>query len=268
MEIWRYDPSTAWSERLHGRWPVYATYTVEGEYIRPKGKVQRWYTPGDHPELPAELARVSWKNTDQALAFVVRYGLLEWDEGPPRVQITAPRPRPKQRGDFLYSVWLHASRVARCLCVTHCLQQDNLPGVRAALELWDDSVPVRHGLNTPAAIRAFALDWRRRMLNECLIGLSPCVYETETEGQERYGLQFPALIQVVYWHLAIKIVGDAPVQHCAEPGCQAWFIQSRRNQRYCPHPDGDKKKSRCAIRAGVRAFRAKRHPQNQGDTNF
>ena len=164
MEIRRYDPSTAWSERLPGFWPVYATYTVEGEWIRPKGKVQRWYTPSDHPELPAELARVSWKNTDQVLAFVARYGLLEWDEGPPRGQITVPRPRPKLRGDWLHSVWQHVSRVARCLGVTHYLQQDNLPGVRVALELWDDSPPVRlGGVNTPAAIRAFARDWRHRI---------------------------------------------------------------------------------------------------------
>src|SRR5207245_529542 len=64
-----------------------------------------------------------------------------------------------------------------------------------------------------------------------------------------------ALIAVVYWHL-LQISVRGVVQRCAEVSCRAFFVQTRRTQRFCPAEDL-KRESRCAVRARRRAYRQK-----------
>ena len=64
------------------------------------------------------------------------------------------------------------------------------------------------------------------------------------------GCQFQALLAVVYWHL-LQLATQGTVQRCAEVSCQAFFVPTRRTQRFCP-PEAPARASRCAVRAGHR----------------
>ena len=58
---------------------------------------------------------------------------------------------------------------------------------------------------------------------------------------------------MVYWHL-LQITARGVVQRCAEASCRAFFVQTRRMQRFCP-AEAPVRTSRCAVRARRRAGR-------------
>jgi hypothetical protein len=67
------------------------------------------------------------------------------------------------------------------------------------------------------------------------------------------GCQFQALLAMVYWHL-LQVGAQGVVQRCAEASCRAFFVQTRRTQRFCP-AEAPARESRCAVRARRRAGR-------------
>ena len=55
----------------------------------------------------------------------------------------------------------------------------------------------------------------------------------ERGSTDHPGCQFQALIAMVHWHL-LQVATRGVVQRCAEASCRAFFVQTRRTQRFCP----------------------------------
>ena len=106
-------------------------------------------------------------------------------------------------------------------------------------------------LHTPEDWRTYARAIRREILNAHLLGVRPQLVDGGATDQP--GCQFQALLAVVYWHL-LHIAAQGVVQRCAEASCRAFFVPTRRTQRFCP-ADPPARDSPCAVRARRRAGR-------------
>ena len=244
----------------------YATY--EGMVI-PQGAIRARYCPETCPELPQKLARLSRGDTAAALAFVRTYGLLGY------AQLAAAVGRSNHShapGDPLAWIWAQAETVALCLLLTYGLQAGDdatlQHGLRA-LQLpqppqidggprlivpavWDQ--PRVHvcwpsPLHSPEDWRTYARYIRREVINAHLMGILPQL--VDHGAMDHPGCQFQALIAMVYWHL-LQVGAQGVVQRCAEVSCRAFFVQTRRTQRFCPAEE-PARESRCAVRARRRA---------------
>jgi hypothetical protein len=100
-------------------------------------------------------------------------------------------------------------------------------------------------LQSPEDWHTYARAIRREILNAHLLGVRPQLVDGGATDQP--GCQFQALLAVVYWHL-LQITTQGTVQRCAEVSCQAFFVPTRRTQRFCP-PEAPARASRCAVRA-------------------
>jgi len=250
---------------------VFEDYAIHEGMVIPDGAIRTRYAPETCPELPQQLARLSRGNTAATLAFVRTYGLLGY------AQVAAAvgrREHSDAPGDPLAWIWAQAETVALCLLLTYGLQTgDDVTlqhGLRAVQlpqppqldggprlivpVVWDQ--PRVHvcwpsPLHSPEDWRTYARAIRREVLNAHLLGIRPQL--VDGGGTDHPGYQFQALIAMVYWHL-LHIAAHGVVQRCAEASCRAFFVQTRRTQRFCPaaHPGRD---SRCAVRARRRAGR-------------
>ena len=106
-------------------------------------------------------------------------------------------------------------------------------------------------LHSPDDWRTYARYIRREVLNAHLVGIRPQL--VDGGATDHPGCQFPALLAVVYWHL-LHIAVQGGVQRCAEVSCRAFFVPTRRTQRFCPAAP-PARTSRCAVRARKRAGR-------------
>ena len=257
----------------------YATY--EGMVI-PQGAIRARYCPETCPELPQKLARLSRGDTAAALAFVRAYGLLGY------AQLAAAVGRSNHShapGDPLAWIWAQAETVALCLLLTYGLQAGDdatlQHGLRA-LQLpqppqtdggprlivpavWDQ--PRVHvcwpsSLHSPEDWRTYARYIRREVINAHLMGILPQLVDHGV--MDHPGSQFQALIAMVYWHL-LQVGAQGVVQRCAEASCRAFFVQTRRTQRFCPAEE-PARESRCAVRARRRAGRQQGPPALGGRT--
>ena len=250
---------------------VFDDYVMHEGMVIPQGAIRARYDPVTCPTLPQELARVSRGDTAAALAFVRTYGLLGYAQVAAAVGRQAHRDTP---GDPLPWIWAHAETVALCLLLTYGLQTGDdatlLHGLHAVQlpqpphadrgprlivpAVWDQ--PRVHvcwpsPLHSPEDWRTYARAIRREILNAHLLGVRPQLVDGGATDQP--GCQFQALLAVVYWHL-LQIAAQGVVQRCAEASCRAFFVPTRRTQRFCP-PEASARHSRCAVRARRRAGR-------------
>jgi hypothetical protein len=239
--------------------------------VIPQGAIRTRYHPETCPALPQQLARVSRGDTAAALAFVRTYGLLGYAQVATAVGRQAHR---DALGDPLTWIWAHAETVALCLLLTYGLQTGDdatlqhglramqLPqppqadgGPRLIIPaVWDQPrvhVNCPAPLHSPEDWRTYARALRRDVLNVHLLGVRPQL--VDGGATDHPGWQFPALLAMVYWHL-LHIAVQGVVQRCAEVSCRAFFVPTRRTQRFCPAAP-PARTSRCAVRARRRAGR-------------
>jgi len=246
-------------------------YAIDEGMLIHNGAIRTRYHPETCPALPQQLARVSRGDTAAALAFVRTYGLLGYAQVAAAVGRQAHSDAP---GDPLPWIWAQAETVALCLLLTYGLQTGDdatlqhglravqLPqppqadgGPRLILPtVWDQPrvhVSWPAPLHSPEDWRTYARYIRREVLNAHLLGIRPQL--VDRGATDRPGCQFQALIAMVYWHL-LQITARGVVQRCAEASCRAFFVQTRRMQRFCP-AEAPVRTSRCAVRARRRAGR-------------
>jgi hypothetical protein len=222
------------------------------------------------PALPQQLARLARGDTAAVLAFVRTYGLLGYAQVAAAVGRDTHRHAP---GDPLAWIWAQAETVALCLLLTYGLQAGDDAALQHGLRalqlpqpphadggpqlivpaVWDQ--PRVHvcwpsPLHSPEDWRTYARHIRREVLNAHLRGIR--LQFVERGSTDHPGCQFQALIAMVYWHL-LQVAGRGVVQRCAEASCRAFFVQTRRTQRFCP-AEKPARDSRCAVRARSRRW--------------
>jgi hypothetical protein len=251
---------------------VFEDYRIAEGMVVPQGARRRRYHPETCPTLPQQLARLTRGDTTAVLAFVRTYGLLGYASLAAAVGRGAPN---DAAGDPLGWIWAQAETVALCLHLTYGLQAGDDAALQHRLRavqlpqppqteggpqlvipaVWDQPrvpFPWASPLHSPEDWRTYARAIRRDVLNAHLLGIHPQL--VERGGRDQAGCHFQALIAVVYWHL-LHVSIHGVVQRCAEPTCQACFVQTRRTQRFCP-AEAPARASRCARRARRRAARA------------
>jgi hypothetical protein len=93
----------------------------------------------------------------------------------------------------------------------------------------------------------------RYIVNANISGIVHALAPDE-QDHDQLAMQFSALIEVAYWHVA-KTISRGRVAKCAEPRCGAVFIQEDARQRFCPPTGSQQHESQCAIRARVAEHR-------------
>ena len=249
---------------------VFEDYTIQEGMLISQGAIRARYAPETCPELPQKLARLSRGDTAAALAFVRTYGLLGYAPLAEAVGRSNHRHAP---GDPLAWIWAQAETVALCLLLTYGLQAGDDAALQQGLRamqlpqpphadggprliipaVWDQ--PRVHvcwpsPLHSPEDWRTYARHIRREVLNAHLRGIRPQF--VERGSTDHPGCQFQALIAMVYWHL-LQVAARGVVQRCAEASCRAFFVQTRRTQRFCP-AEKPARDSRCAVRARSRRW--------------
>jgi hypothetical protein len=248
---------------------VFEDYAIHEGRVIPQGTIRACYCPATCPELPQKLARLSRGDTAAALAFVRTYGLLGYAQ---LAAAVGRREHSHTPGDPLAWIWAQAETVALCLLLTYGLQAGDDAALQHGLRalqlpqppqtdggpvlivpaVWDQPrvhVSWPSPLHSPEDWRTYARYIRREVMNAHLLGILPQLMDRG--GMDHPGCQFQALIAMVYWQL-LQVGAQGIVQRCAEASCRAFFVQTRRTQRFCPseHPARD---SRCAVRARRRA---------------
>jgi hypothetical protein len=251
-------------------------YTISEGMIIPHGAIRTRYHPETCPALPQKLARLARGDTAGVLAFVRTYGLLGY------AQVAAAVGRNTLRhpaGEPLAWIWAQAETITLCLHLTYGLQTGDDAALQHALRAWQlpqppqtDSgpqliIPVvwdqpRAHISWPSPLHSRE-DWhtyaraiRRDVINAHLRGILPQL--VDGGARDHPGCHFQALIAMVYWHL-LHISTHGVVQRCAEAACQAFFVQTRRTQRFCP-AEKPRRASRCAVRARRRAAQQQARP--------
>jgi hypothetical protein len=252
---------------------VFEDYAIREGVVLPHGAIRTRYDPAACPELPQQLARLARGDTAAVLGFVHTYGLLGYAHLSAAVGRGAPSHAP---GDPLAWIWAQAETVALCLHLTYGLQAGDDAALQHGLRAWQIPPPPQMGggpplivpavwdqprvvvcwpspLHSPDDWRTYARYIRREVINAHLLGIRPQL--VDRGATDHPGCQFQALIAMVYWHL-LQIGAWGVVQRCAEASCRAFFVQTRRTQRFCPAAD-PRRESRCAVRARRRAWRRK-----------
>jgi hypothetical protein len=244
---------------------VFEDYAIHEGMVIPQGTIRVRYGPETCPELPQKLARLARGDAAAALAFIRTYGLLGYAQLAAAVGRGEPSHAP---GDPLAWIWAQAETVALCLLLTYGLQAGDDAALQHGLRalqlpqppqleggprlivpvVWDQ--PRVHvcwpsPLHSPEDWRTYARHIRREVLNAHLMGILPQL--VERGRTDHPGCQFQALIAMVYWHL-LQVAARGVVQQCAEASCRAFFVQTRRTQRFCPAEE-PARDSRCAVRA-------------------
>jgi hypothetical protein len=179
-------------------------------------------------------------------------------------------------GDPLAWIWAQAETVALCLHLTYGLQAGDDAALQHALRalqfpqspqtdggprlivpaVWDQPrvhVCWSSPLHSPEDWQTYARYIRREVINAHLRGTIPQL--VDRGAMDHPGCHFQALIAMVYWHL-LHVSAHGVVQRCAETSCRAFFVQTRRTQRFCP-AEAPRRESWCAVRARRRAGQQK-----------
>lgn len=244
---------------------VYDDYTIVDGMVLAQGPIRTRYRPETYPELPQKLARVVRGDTAAVLAFVRTYGLLGYTQLAAAVGRGTHSPAV---GDPLAWVWAQAETVALCLHLTYGLQAGDDAALQQGLRAWQLPQPPQPAtgptlmvpavwdqprvplcwaspLHRPEDWRTYARTVRRDILNAHLRGILPQM--VDQGALDAPGCHFQALLAMVYWHL-LHVSAYGVVQRCAEVSCRAFFLQTRRTQRFCP-AEPPARDSQCAVRA-------------------
>ena len=250
---------------------VFEDYTIAEGRVIPQGAPRTRYHPETCPALPQQLARLARGDTRAVLAFVRTYGLLGYA---PLAAAVGRGVLSDAAGDPLGWIWAQAETVALCLHLTYGLQAGDDAALQHSLRavqlpqppqtdsgpqlivpaVWDQPrVPISWAspLHSPEDWRTYARAIRREVMNAHLLGILPQLIDRG--DRDHPSCHFQALIAMVYWHL-LHIATQGIVQRCADASCRAFFVQTRRTQRFCP-AEPPARDSPCAVRARRRAGR-------------
>ena len=126
--------------------PLYSVETDEDgvEIVRGQGRNETYY-PLAYPNLPFELAKVPFGDTEAALEFVHRWGLLGFDRLLSQEEVS----QRERHGDPLEFISIHSHTVKNVLALYHGLAANDSD---ALLSAWDE-------LNNPQCF----IDYQERL---------------------------------------------------------------------------------------------------------
>jgi len=106
----------------------------------------------------------------------------------------------------------------------------------------------------PDRIHSMANEAMAEIVNPNLASLRDMVF-ADPDGALIHSLTTPALLPVIYYHLADAYSGRITYLRCNNIECGKYFLQKDSRQLYCPEPTGPKGESRCSIRARQAVYR-------------
>lgn len=254
-------------------WHVFDSYRIQDGLIGPDPKspsLARLYAPITHSELPNVLAKLHEGTDKDVLRFVESYGLLGYSELAPD-----STGEPERYGDPLRWVRQHARTVRFIMDVWRLVQDEDESGLQSALaELSGLPTTVTFAAGRSITRRFFTLGPKHpdrdifaltrymvlSIINSNLEGIGPVVSEAETSLHLRFS--YDALIQVIYYQLAVAVTGGR-MQRCAAKDCKGLFIQHDPRQRFCPPWLGAKGESLCSLRERQRTLWERRRLATQ-----
>jgi hypothetical protein len=246
----------------------------EAQLLVGRGGIARWYAPFVRMELPGELAKLRSADEADMLSFASAYGRLGFSFLATYQKGDTVTP---ELGDPLPWIRAHANGVHACLELTAVLQ--SRAGRRRDSDLerqlhsmsgstWGDGAQARELSIVWAgeSPEAMARQWRRRIINANVRTIHRSVSVNENRRDQTF-FGYPAMIAVVYWHLANLIDGGS-VKRCEAEGCGSFFVQTDPRQRFCPARIQGLE-SNCAMRQRKRnqLFRERKrlHKRRSGD---
>ena len=211
--------------------------------------------PMAHPNLPFELAKIEFGDSQAVLEFVHRWGTLGFDRLIDLNMVASFDP--------LWFVWWHARTIKDVLDIYTALQSGDVDAITAAVtaaaQPEESSIDVgvmdamgyhvsgRHVGSTASdftlPVEEQGLGLIRSFVSGNIAEIHPSVglqnsdvfpYETSPSPLKRLNVTFTftALIQAIWWHLADFVHADGEVGRCQE--CGKHFPRTHKRQRFCP----------------------------------
>ena len=265
------------------KWWVAEKYRIRDGAIIPIGEPnERWkdYAPFAYPELPTALSKLKDGDEKRVLGFVHKWGLLGYgslllDDTPDPYE--ALKRRAGDGRDTIEWIRKHAMTVDMILYLLdrrRISRENSKPDI-----IWDAIKDVMRPYATTGALAGVlyaqgSFDELKTHFvmgdpnkpEEILARLLKAVIEpniqylrdsllVEDDGSIVRSKSFPALLSVIYSHLADAATGERTYVKCRYERCGNYFLQTEPRQRYCPDLPG--KESLCSLRARRRRFRSK-----------
>ena len=214
--------------------------------------------PMAHPNLPFELAKIEFGDSQAVLEFVHRWGTLGFDRLIDLNMVASFDP--------LWFVWWHARTIKDVLDIYTALQSGDVDAITAAVtaaaQPEESSIDVgvmdamgyhvsgRHVGSTASdftlPVEEQGLGLIRSFVSGNIAEIHPSVglqnsdvfpYETSPSPLKRLNVTFTftALIQAIWWHLADFVHADGEVARCRE--CGKHFQRTHKRQQFCPPPE-------------------------------
>src|SRR5262249_11634156 len=128
-------------EQGFGMYEVREDYVIRDNRLWPQGEIKYKYAPMLHPELPTEIAKLTWGDARAVLHFAHQYGLLGYSylvEDTLKRNPSAKDPiwqerLPEHQGEPLRWIWGHANTINVCLTLTSLLQRGDETALQSYL---------------------------------------------------------------------------------------------------------------------------------------
>lgn len=231
-------------------------YKIDRGVVIEEGKITRQYAPAVDPSLVDGLAAI-YTGAD-IIEFSSTFGLLGYSALVP--------PERRVGGDPVKWIRAHAHTIYVALSLIGELERieegyglsdlkkylrtlSSGPYAFAERVIPAQIVGTVHWPNDPIGAAHYIL---RLFVNRNIQGVQRSLREV-SQGFSKSFFTFRATIEAAYWKLA-DLLERGQVRRCEE--CGRFFPAKDKRQRYCPKAPG-RKRSRCASRFTVRAFRAR-----------
>ena len=277
------EQEVPWSRpmAIGGSWEIREHYAIEDGVLIGSGEVQSIYFPASKPEILQDLQRLR-TNPDATddekaiLAFARRWGSLGYSElqaettGEPASWEGLFPPTNDPIDWFMWhsiSVQFAATILAQVredLPDNRPTPQDYIPNpftfaARERLLEWDY---IDKPLPTLSGTKNTLLSVVNHMVRRNVSGIHIDPNARFESKKLETGLEFTALIEVIWWHL-LKL-GESPILKAC-PACGSIFPATRTNQVYCPIPwYSSGTVSPCSARLRMRAYRETKRTKEAG----
>jgi hypothetical protein len=270
----------AWLGKL-SKTPTLLTQEMPAERVQ-------FYAPFGHPELPPQFSKLKCGEEKAVLDFVRRWGLLGRNQLATFFDFR-DKPDEAHRHSKETIDWIvyHACTVEMLLFLLNCRHESREK--KDSKILWDGLMEVmrravlasirRHPKTpTPLAdkdkrlagveyavgssedLKTYYVMGNPENPEEIVGRLLKAVIEpniaylreslvVEEGGEIRRSKTVPALLPVIYSHLADAAVGEREYLKCQYERCGNYFSQKDPRQCYCPHPVDSKYESLCSLKA-------------------
>lgn len=262
-----------WKPTPTQRWPVYAVYAVDGDFVWPSG-ARHLYQPTEYPNLPYDLAKVDSERA--AIRFFREYGTLYVQDGGP-LELRMIFEHASTMRSVLHSQQVLNEGDDRAVerFVQECAPFQPVPGLQSEEPLsllgwkyaagpqsrraWYGEVPIP---GIVVRLRGMI----RTTINDNLGRVAPALEPSqEADPSPTLTLRWRSLYEVIWWHAAVIISRTADIATCEE--CGSLYERTKSGQRFCP-PTPEQRaeaasgrgraQSRCAVRARNRRYIARR----------